>query len=182
MVYPLKAMKESPEKTLHPKSLQTIQIKPLRDIHDEETLLNSITELEQCFPSPWSRTQIEGELSHPCALVYGAFQEEDGQANQLVGWSCLHFLAPEAELFKIAVWPQWQRKGIATALMDHIMYICREQSCSTLFLEVREQNLPAIALYKAAGFAQIALRKSYYSSPKDNAVIMRKEIDQISHH
>lgn len=183
------AMNKKQGKTPYSGTLQAYHIRPLgtmedsqaEDTCDGETVLRSIEAIEQCFPSPWSKTQIESELTQPNTIVMGAFQTTERQ-EKLLGWSCVRFIAPEAELFKIAVLPQWQQRGIATTLMNRIIGQCRQQFCSTLFLEVREHNLPAIALYKAVGFRQIALRKSYYSSPTDNAVIMRKEIDQISHH
>ena len=50
-----------------------------------------------------------------------------------------------------------------------------ERGSHILRLEVRESNVPAIALYKSMGFAQLGLRKNYYRNPKENALILGKE-------
>lgn len=47
---------------------------------------------------------------------------------------------------------------------------------TSLTLEVRDSNLPAIALYASLGFEQIGLRKNYYQHPKEDARILRKEL------
>jgi ribosomal-protein-alanine N-acetyltransferase len=46
-----------------------------------------------------------------------------------------------------------------------------------VFLEVRESNAAAIALYKSRGFTQISVRNGYYRRPVENALVMRLDLD-----
>ena len=52
----------------------------------------------------------------------------------------------------------------------------KEKGVCGLMLEVRQSNAPAIALYEQLGFVQVGLRKNYYRNPKENALILRKEL------
>lgn len=74
----------------------------------------------------------------------------------------------EREILNIAVAPQWRRKGIAKALLES------ELRCKAVFyLEVRESNEAAQALYRTLGFIEIGLRTDYYEEPREGAIVMQ---------
>lgn len=50
--------------------------------------------------------------------------------------------------------------------------LCRRATAESVLLEVRASNDPALALYASMGFRQVGLRKKYYSSPEEDAVLM----------
>ena len=81
----------------------------------------------------------------------------------------------ETDMMNIAVHPDCRRRGIACALLGELVNQLSECGSHILRLEVRESNVPAIALYKSMGFAQLGLRKNYYRNPKENALILGKE-------
>lgn len=135
--------------------------------------LPAIAEIEKNFPSPWNTSLLEAEFLHQQGFLLVARRQN---STIIAGWCCVRLIPPEAELLKIAVVPALQRKGIAARMLNNIFLQCRAHQCDTLFLEVRGQNLPAIALYSAEGFQQIARRKGYYTSPADDAVIMKKQM------
>ena len=81
---------------------------------------------------------------------------------------CRHLGGGEHELLNVAVARQERRRGIASVLIRHLM----ERSPGSWFLEVRESNSGARALYSALGFAVAGRRKRYYSQPLEDAVVM----------
>ena len=74
--------------------------------------------------------------------------------------------------------PEWYRAyfqdtGIFLLELENV---CEEQKVHKLMLEVRESNLDAISFYKDKGFTEDGLRKSYYSDPTEDAVLMSREL------
>ena len=59
-------------------------------------------------------------------------------------------------------------------LIIHMEEILRRQGAERIFLEVRESNVPARNLYKSRDFAEMGIRKHYYSDNGENAIIMMK--------
>ena len=136
-----------------------------------ESHVAQVAALEKlCFSDPWSETSIASELENPLSLWLIA--EEDGAVCGYVGSQTV---LDETDMMNIAVHPDCRRKGIAAALIAELVSRLKARGSRILRLEVRESNLPAIALYKAMGFTQLGLRKNYYRNPKENALILGKE-------
>ena len=136
-----------------------------------ESHVAQVAALEKlCFSDPWSETSIASELENPLSLWLIA--EEDGAVCGYVGSQTV---LDETDMMNIAVRPDCRRKGIAAALIAELVSRLKARGRRMLRLEVRESNLPAIALYKAMGFTQLGLRKNYYRNPKENALILGKE-------
>ena len=136
-----------------------------------ESHVAQVAALEKlCFSDPWSETSIASELENPLSLWLIA--EEDGAVCGYVGSQTV---LDETDMMNIAVHPDCRRKGIAAALITELVSRLKARGSRVLRLEVRESNLPAIALYKAMGFTQLGLRKNYYRNPKENALILGKE-------
>lgn len=73
----------------------------------------------------------------------------------------------EIEVLNLAVDPAFRREGIATALMQSV-------PADHVFLEVRESNASAIALYQQLGFTEVGRRPDYYDDPVENAIVMQR--------
>ncbi len=67
-----------------------------------------------------------------------------------------------------------RRHGVATQLLGALLEHVHAETGSAIFLEVRESNQPARRLYSKAGFQETGLRKNYYSSPREDAVLYRR--------
>ena len=78
------------------------------------------------------------------------------------------FNATEREILNLAVAGEYRRSGIAMALLTHEL-----SRPGTYFLEVRESNAPAQALYRKCGFVEIGRRPGYYEHPAESAIVMR---------
>lgn len=76
----------------------------------------------------------------------------------------------EAELLNLAVDPAVRRRGVARALLGELIHMAR----GDIFLEVAENNFGAIALYTAAGWKAVSVRRGYYQQGRINAVVMKK--------
>lgn len=75
---------------------------------------------------------------------------------------------PEREILNLAVAPKFRGSGLATALLKHELSLE-----ATHFLEVRESNAAAQALYQKCGFVVIGRRSGYYEYPPETAIVMR---------
>ena len=141
-----------------------IQITPMT-----KERLPAVAALEQvCFPAdPWSEALFREALDNPAVAILLA-QGEDGG---VLGYAVLSTVLDEGNLDNIAVAPEARRNGIADALLSAIAGFGREH-LACLMLEVRSSNVPAIALYEKHGFAAVGRRKNYYTSPKEDAILM----------
>ena len=96
-----------------------------------------------------------------------------GANGTLLGYGGISLVADEAEIITVAVSPAHRRQGIARALMEHMLRLAADASAS-VYLEVRASNTPAIELYRSLGFAGTGVRKNYYTSPREDAVLMMR--------
>ena len=81
-------------------------------------------------------------------------------------------IAPEAEIYRIAVLPDYRQRGIGYRLLSYAVKTERGRGLECAFLEVREGNIAARALYRAFGFSEMGKRKNYYKNPTEDAVVM----------
>lgn len=84
-----------------------------------------------------------------------------------VAYASFNVVCDEVELLKIVVSKDYRRQGIAKKLMDFAIENLRTINVHTMYLEVRKNNVPAIALYERLGFLQINERLKYYSDGED---------------
>ena len=134
--------------------------------------VSAVAELEKlCFSAPWSERSIASELTNEYSLWL--VEERDGVAVAYVGsQSC----PPEADVMNVAVAPAFRRQGIGEGLMIALVDALRDKGMESLTLEVRSSNSPAIALYDRLGFTEVGRRPNYYTDPREDALIMRKEL------
>jgi ribosomal-protein-alanine N-acetyltransferase len=75
----------------------------------------------------------------------------------------------EIEILQLFTAPGFRRRGIARALLRELL---DRHAGVSVFLEVRESNAPARQLYESAGFSTTGIRKSYYSNPYEDAIVL----------
>ena len=93
-----------------------------------------------------------------------------------MGYSNIYIVAGEVQIGNFAVAPGFRGRGVAKKMMSEIFEKAAESDCHNIFLEVRESNKPAMELYKSYGFVSSGKRKDYYTNPRENAIIMVKEL------
>ena len=122
---------------------------------------------------PWeARLFVEAlAAGHPylAARVEGA----------LVGYAGLGLAGPEAEVHTLAVDPAYQGRGIGRELLRALLALAGN---ATVFLEVRTDNEPAIALYRSEGFSVMGTRRGYYRPSGADAFTMRREVRRSEGH
>jgi ribosomal-protein-alanine N-acetyltransferase len=110
------------------------------------------------YGEAWSRSQCAGIL--PMAGVSLAIAR-DADSGETIGFSLSRRVADEAELLLLAVLPDRHREGVGTCLLEDFIDRARDKGVLRVHLEVRDGN-PAIAMYRAAGFAAAGRRRNYY--------------------
>lgn len=125
--------------------------------------------------SPWKDKDFYDALEAVNSVVFIASIDED-EEEKIVGLLIASVVMTEADIYMIVVDEAYKKKGIAYQLFEHLIADCREQEVENIFLEVRISNQPAIGLYERLGFNEIGIRRAYYSSPIEDAIVMQLEL------
>jgi [ribosomal protein S18]-alanine N-acetyltransferase len=149
----------------------------------EERDLDEVLALEQrSFSEPWSRKMFLGELqgnAFATNLVLRAGEAGFGEgvrAGALLGYIMFWVVFEELHLMNVTVLPEVRRHGLGTALVRHALTAAGAQGARTALLEVRASNGAALAMYRKLGFVQKSVRQGYYDHPREDAVIMMREL------
>jgi ribosomal-protein-alanine N-acetyltransferase len=121
-----------------------------------------------CHSHPWSQATMQSCLQG--RYFNGAVISQ----GQLQGFYIGEVAGPDHTLMDICVAPQFQRQGIAKALLNDFIAVSEAANAENLFLEVRASNIGAISLYQWVGFSEVGVRKNYYPSDNGNedAILM----------
>ena len=112
----------------------------------------------------WSPASVRAEVtaaSRQCFVVV-----EDGEIR---GYVVVRDAGDAADLQRIAVTPAMRRRGLGAQLLRR----CDVSAYDRTMLEVRADNVAAIAFYRSEGFSEIARRRSYYADGTDAVVMQR---------
>lgn len=125
--------------------------------------------------APWTVPQLLDLIASDSAIVVATFLEEDGQ-EKIVGVLVASKTTVESDVYMVAVREEYKRQGIGQQLFHYFISYCQEAGLETIFLEVRESNTPAYNLYTSLGFQEIGRRRSYYSQPIEDALMMKFDL------
>lgn len=129
-----------------------------------------VAEIErQIFSIPWSEKAFRDSMESD-NTIYIVAKENDNVA----GYAGLYLSFEEGNITNVAVNPLSRRKGIGEKIVRDILNRAYEKGVRDVFLEVRETNSVAIALYEKIGFKEEGIRKNFYDKPRENALIMWK--------
>lgn len=116
----------------------------------------------------WSEPDLAAMCARP--VIHSVFVSDEG-------FALLQILAPEAELLTLAINPPSQGRGLGRVTLEAAMAQAARAGATTMFLEVAEDNAPALALYHKAGFTQTGRRRGYYTrkdaAPVDALILSR---------
>jgi ribosomal-protein-alanine N-acetyltransferase len=116
---------------------------------------------------PWSRRSFASLLDDPRVRFTVACMPA------VVGYVVTWLVADEADLANLAVAPDRRREGIGRLLLDSAMAEALARGATSLYLEVRESNAAARALYGGRGFRPVGRRPGYYRNPLEDALLLR---------
>ena len=128
---------------------------------------------KELFPyAPWTNGQYKEEFSSPTRHFVVALDEE----HRIIGYAGVFAPgATEADILTVGVVPGHRGKGIAKALMALITDWASAQGSTAMMLEVKADNVDAIALYESLGYLKLNVRKDYFGAGL-NAQVMRLEL------
>jgi ribosomal-protein-alanine acetyltransferase len=125
-----------------------------------------------CFSDPWSPAGLRDLISAPQSIALVALT-----GDAIVGYAMARHAADSGEILNLAVDPDHRRKGIAAHLIDALLEGLRARDVREVYLEVRESNGPARALYQEKGFTVAGMRRAYYRYPTEDALVLRLPLD-----
>lgn len=115
----------------------------------------------------WSAAQYE-DLFHNSGRVALVMQEAG-----LQGFVIARVVDKEWEIENMVIAAPTRRRGLGTRLLGELLDLARAQNAATLFLEVRESNQAARALYEKSAFVESGRRRGYYRDPQEDAILYR---------
>ena len=128
----------------------------------------------QNFTMPWSEKGFADALKQPEHIFLVAELED----KTLAAYCGLYASGDEGEITNVAVSDQVRRQGIGQAVVAEVLRQAEYQGMRQIFLEVRKTNTGARNLYEKLGFVNCGIRKNFYQKPCEDAVLMRKDLDE----
>jgi ribosomal-protein-alanine N-acetyltransferase len=138
------------------------------------------------FSDPWTEDSFASALSLP-HIHFLVAEEGDAEGRPrrpagaggggLLGYVVAMVLGDEGEIADIAVAPAARRRGVGALLLDRMMAQSAEYGVRAMYLEVRESNVAARALYESRRFQQVGRRRGYYLHPAEDALLLRRDFD-----
>lgn len=126
------------------------------------------------FADPWSEESFRRILGGHSTIFQVLIV---GGEKVVAGYIIAFVIGPDAELLNVAVDPAYRRRGLAGQMLDAVLIQLGYNGVRTAFLEVRESNRAARALYGSRGFQEIGRRRNYYRRPVEDALVMRRQLD-----
>jgi [ribosomal protein S18]-alanine N-acetyltransferase len=144
--------------------LGLMEIIPVKQVHlDEVTLIERSN-----FPSPWKRDFFLHEIFLPWRFSRVILYKGEGPfQGKVIAYIFCHYVVPELHISKIAAHQEFQRRGLATILMEDLTAFCAAKGITEITLEVRVSNTPARTFYYGLGFKDDFVRKQYYPDGED---------------
>ena len=125
----------------------------------------------ESFSTPWRETTFATLLVRRDSDLIGALRD-----GRLVGYAVCWTILDQAELGNVAVAAAERGQGIGRQLIAAALERVVERGATECFLEVRESNSGARALYEEFGFRSVGRRRDYYTKPVEDALVMRRDL------
>ena len=145
----------------------------IRDFNPTD--LTAILEIQQAAPemAQWHAADYERLVTEPGGLILVAEWPGDGS---IAGFVAARAIGEAAELQNLAVRPRYRRHGVARRLVEALHTRLMETGVERIFLEARISNLPALNLYRSCGYARCGLRRNYYASDGEDALVFERRL------
>lgn len=135
--------------------------------------LEAILAIEEAsFTNPWTRDMYVAELENRgvsyCFVIRDA-------AGAIIGFCSFWRVLDELHINNLAVTPEHRGRGAGTALLERVLAEGHALGARRATLEVRRSNEAARRLYERLGFVLAGVRRGYYTSPTEDALVLWKE-------
>ena len=149
-------------------SVYNLQSMLIRPVTAADVPAMMVLERHAVTAAHWRETDYE-RIFAPHAQRVALILEE----QEVEGFIVARRMGEEWEIENIAVAGATRRRGLGTRLLGELLDRARAAGASQVFLEVRESNRAARALYQKWAFVESGRRKSYYRDPVEDAVLYR---------
>jgi ribosomal-protein-alanine N-acetyltransferase len=144
----------------------------IRPATEADTEAVAASEAANLGPDAWSTGLVAEGVAGRLPTVHYLVADDEGL---VVGHAVVSVVADIAELQRIAVTEERRRTGVAGALLGEAVSLAASSGADRLLLEVREDNLPALAFYAGHGFVEVDRRPRYYRDGTA-AVVLRRTL------
>lgn len=127
------------------------------------------------FSQPWSKNLFLSEFRSPAVSTLLVALTSEPEKRTVTGYIVYWNVEDEMHILNLAVAPAYRRLGIARNLVLSGVKRAHRKGAKRAFLEVRASNAAAQKLYSSLGFVGSFIRRDYYDSPLEDAVIMTLE-------
>lgn len=148
-----------------------------------EADIDDIVAIENdCFTDAWSAESFRSSLANPfCEVIVGVchgdgYSDTDDELSNIVAYAVMMHIYEQGEIAKVAVAKSYRRQGIALRLVGWLLKIAEHEDVENVFLDVRQSNEAARALYEKAGFTPYATAEAFYKSPVETAIKMKYDV------
>ena len=130
--------------------------------------VEEVAELDKkCFPTPWSVSAYSNEVHNPSAYYVVARVDD-----RIIGFAGIWLIMEEAHITTIGVDPEFRGQKIGERILVHLLEEAIHRGARRATLEVRKTNFIAHKLYDKYMFRTVAVRKGYYTSNNEDALVM----------
>ena len=138
--------------------------------------LDAIVEVQhESFTNPWTREMFAWELQNSDVSHTWVLRTAE---TRVAAFCSVWLIFDELHVNNLAVRPAWRRRGLASRLLAFVLKHASERGARRVTLEVRRSNEAAIRLYERFGFHVTAIRRDYYTSPREDALVLW--LDELS--
>ena len=96
------------------------------------------------------------------------------EKDKIIGFLLYSLIYDRIEIEQFEVTTKERRKGIGNKLLNYLVEKYQDNNIKNITLEVKEDNIAAINLYKKYGFKKVSTREKYYDGI--NGILMEKTL------
>ena len=123
--------------------------------------IEAVLEIERsAFSFPWPQDSFYQEIVNNDYAYYFTIRLKG--ENKIVGYGGIWVLFDEAHITTLAVYSSYRQVGAGSLLLSHLLQEALSRGARQVFLEVRDSNVAARALYEKYNFTVIGRRNKYY--------------------
>lgn len=130
-----------------------------------DCLIKNLNQFDEFWNEKILRDEFENENSEYFILI--------NESGELCAFAGLWFNIDEAHVMNIAVRKEFRNNGLGLEFMNFLIDVAKQKEKECITLEVRADNIPAIALYKKCMFEEVGRRKKYYNNLIDGIIMTR---------
>lgn len=131
--------------------------------------------IESGLAPAWDEARLDRSRRHPETMVLVAHGRDGAAAGGLAGFGIMFYGDSRAHLNLLGVEPRLQRRGVGRCLLRWLERSALEAGTFVVGLELRADNAPALAFYRAAGYEVVGRVRGYYQGIED-ALRMRRDL------